>query len=200
MKKNTKEDWLEFRQNILLLQGLYKQVLCFSEVYKENQKEIDDNIKEYYQFSRNNALCAFFIKTGFLIANGQPTLKTFMSHEDYNKLNSLYKNKIKTVRDGIYAHNSKSKVKQITDDDVQTLMSEIIKAAKIIDESFGEISVHYEELFGDYTIENIIPLIKSKNELFALKKEILEKGGKAQVEFNISTNGKFKIIEILENK
>lgn len=131
------EDWRKFREEILQLVILYKQIKEYSDFDESKIKYI----KSFFHLSRNNAISTFFIKVGFLIKNGSPTLHDFLSDEDFLELFKIYNPKVQKIRDKVYAHNSKAVLPpnfRITNDDVDEVYSKIISLAKKMDSSFGE--------------------------------------------------------------
>ena len=194
MKKelNGKTEWQEFRNEILELVILYQHVKEFSEFDK---KKID-YIKNFFYSSKKQAITSFFIKVGFLLNNGTPSLKNFMPIEDYNTLYQLYKSKIKSVRDFIFAHNLKQKIdKKFTlfNEDIDNLYTKIISSAKEIDKRFNE-NWSYDFVHNADGIKSIESLIDDVLELENLKDQLLNTSLNAKVELVITT-GKIKIIE-----
>lgn len=188
-----KEDWLEFRNEIIELVILYHQVKEYLEFDKDNI----EYIKSFFHLSKKQAITAFFIKVGFLVTDGSPTLKNFLGKEDYDELMKIYISKVGLVRDKLYAHNAKTdrKMKNFTlsNEDVEVLYAKIILLAKEIDEKYND-SCNYEMVSNAGGIKSIEHFIERSIELKELKQSIIEQGYKASVELSIST-GKIKIVE-----
>lgn len=175
-KFETKEDWEKFRNKILELIMIYNQVKEFSECIEKNIEQVEI-IKNYFGLARENAICAFYIKLGAIMTNGKPSLKTFLAHADYEFINKMYKNGLKDIRDKVYAHNvSTFKRESIANEKVDDLISTIIKKAKEVDEKFNEedISIYYDEIFGNDGIKSILPFIHHSKELQKIKDQLID--------------------------
>lgn len=187
------EDWQEFRKEILRLVILYHHVKEYSE-FDTNKIEY---IKSFFYLSKTHAITAFFIKVGFLVTNGRPTLKNFLSVRDYNELIQIYNSKVGLVRDKLYAHNAKSDVKMknftLSNDDVEEMYAKIISSAQDIDKKFDDVFI-YEFVSNADGIKSIESMIDDSIELEKLKDALMECDFKANVELGIMS-GKIKIVE-----
>lgn len=186
-----KEDWQEFRKEILELVMLYNQVKEYSDFTKDKI----EYIKSLFFLSQRNAITAFFIKVGFLVTDGVPSLKNFLSKESIDELIVLYNKKVGLVRNKIYAHNAKSdKIMNgfsLSNEDVEEVYYKIISLAQEIDRKHNDLKV-YEFISNADGIKSIEHLIQDSMELTELKKKIRSKGFKSNVELEIMT-GKIKI-------
>lgn len=195
MAKNVygKEDWLDFRNEILDLVILYNQIKEYSE-FDKNKIEF---IKSFFYLSKRNAITAFFIKVGFLVTNGLPTLKNFLSKEDYDKIIQIYNLKVGLVRDKWYAHNVKSgkQMKNFTlsNDDVEEIYTKIISLAQEIDKSYDDM-LCYDFVANSDGIKSIESIINDSIELDNLKDDLMECDFKGNVELGIMS-GKIKFLE-----
>jgi hypothetical protein len=189
----NKEDWQEFRKEVLELVILYCQV----KEYSTFDKDKIEYVKSFFYISQRNAITAFFIKVGFLVTNGTPTLKNFISKETYDDLILLYNKKVGLVRDKMYAHNAKSDKKMkdfsLSNEDVEEVYSKIISLAQEIDEKYDD-RYAYEFINNAEGIKSISYYIERSIELDSLKKSIRDLGYKASVELSITT-GKIKIVD-----
>lgn len=186
-----KEDWQEFRKEIFELVILYNQV----KEYSCFDKDKIEFVKSFFYLSQRNAITSFFIKVGFLITDGIPTLKNFIPKDTYGVLISLYNKKVGLVRNKIYAHNAKSdKIMNgfsLSNEDVEEVYYKIISLAQEIDRKHNDLKV-YEFVLNTDGIKSIEHLIQDSMELTELKKNIRNKGFKSNVELEIMT-GKIKI-------
>lgn len=181
-KTYSKEDWFEFRKEILELVMLYKQIKEFTN-FDINKIEL---IESFFHLSRKNAITSFYIKLGFLMSNGKPTFKDFLSHEDFNDLNGTYKLKLKDIRDKVYAHNAKSQLPsslQILNEDVDLLYTMIISYAEKIDQKYEE-TFYYHDVINSEGIRSIEYFISNSIKYNELQEELLNIGNKAEVEMN----------------
>lgn len=192
-KEFDKEDWQEFRKEILELVILYHHVKEYSEF------DIDkiEYIKSFFHLSKKQAITAFFIKVGFLVTNGSPTLRNFLEKEDYDELIKVYISKVGLVRDKLYAHNAKTdgKMKNFTlsNEDVEELYTYIISSAQAVDNKFDDRFL-YDFVHNADGIKSIESIIDDTIELDTLKQDLRAHDFKANVELEIMT-GKIKIVE-----
>lgn len=188
-----KTEWQEFRNEILELVILYHHV----KEYSEFDKYKIEYIKSFSHLSKKHAITSFFIKVGFLVTHGRPTLKDFLSKEEHNELMLIYNSKVGLVRNKLYAHNAKTdknlKNFTLSYEDVEELYSKIISSAKQIDKK-QEDSFVYDFVYNADGIKSIESLIDYSIELDKLKDELMEHGFKANVELGIM-DGKIKIVE-----
>lgn len=196
VKKNYgKEDWIEFRNEILDLVSLYHQVKEFS-AFDKNKIQF---IESFFYLSKRNAITAFFIKVGFLISNGTPTFKDFLSEDTYSELFKIYDPKIKTLRDKYYAHNVKTheslKNLNLANDDVEELYAKIISSAQEIDKKYEDAFV-YDFVVNSDGIKSIESIIDDSNELDILKDALALSANnfRANVEMDMISS-KIKIVE-----
>lgn len=193
-KEISKEGWQEFRNEILELVILYHHVKEYADFDKEKIKYFES----FFHLSRKQAITSFFIKVGFLISNGSPTLKDFLLADDYSGLLNLYKPKVKQVRDFWHSHNLKSKLPlnfTISNGDIEVVYSKIISLAQEIDKKYND-SYNYEMVSNAGGIKSIEHLIERSIELNDLKKSLLEQNFKAKVELEIMS-GKINILGAL---
>lgn len=188
-----KEDWIEFRKEVLDLVILYQQV----KEYAEFDRNKIGFIESFFYLSKRNAITAFFIKVGFLVTSGRPTLKDFVSDENYNELIRIYNSKVGLVRDKLYAHNAKTdgKMKNFTlsNEDIDELYTKIISSAQGIDNKFDDRFI-YDFVHNADGIKSIESFIDDSIELDALKDALMTRHFKANVELEIMS-GKIKIVE-----
>lgn len=180
-----KEDWEIFRGHVLDLVILYKHVKEFAFFDVEKLQYIPS----FFFLSQKNAITSFYIKLGFLLSNGKPTFKNFLSHDDYNDLNGIYKSKLKDIRDKVYAHNIKTELPddfRISDDDVDLLYSKIISFAEALDEKYDDI-YNYDFVGNTDGIKSIEPFIQSSIELDIIQSALIENGYKGTFELNLRT-------------
>lgn len=183
-------EWKEFRNEILDLVNLYHHVKEYADFDTDKIKYIE----RFFHLSRKQAITSFFIKVGFLISNGTPTLKDFLSYDDYNELFRLYESKVKKICDLLYAHNLKSKLPlnyTLSNSDVEEMYAKIIATAKTIDQNFEE-PYSYDFVLNADGIKSIESLIDRTIELKKLKDELIKSNFKAKVELGIY-DGKIKI-------
>ena len=191
-----KEGWNEFRKEILQLVMLYKQV----KEYTDFDKTKINYIKTFFYLSRDNAIASFFIKVGFVISDGSPTLRNFLSTEEMLELLNVYQPKVQLIRDKVYAHNNKTKFPRtfkLTNDDVDEVYNKIISLSQQIDSRFEE-SYIYEWINGYEGIKSLEHIIESSNKYHELHEQILANGLKAYVEMSI-TSGELKISQKLND-
>ncbi len=184
------DDWRKFREEILQLVILYKQIKEYTDF--DESKIV--YIKSFFHLSRNNAISAFFIKVGFLIKNGSPTLHDFLSEEDFLELFKIYTPKVQKIRDKVYAHNNKAVLPpdfRITNEDVEEVYSKIISLAEKMDSSYGE-SFLYDFVTGADGIKSIESLIDDSNKWHELINKLLENDFNVNIEMDIRT-GELKI-------
>jgi hypothetical protein len=193
IKEFDKEDWKEFRNEILELVILYNHVKEYSD-FDKNKIEY---IKSFFHLSRKQAITSFFIKVGFLVTDGSPTLKNFLGKEDYDELMKIYISKVGLVRDKLYAHNAKTdgKMKNFTlsNGDVEELYTNIISSAQAVDNKFDD-RFHYDFVHNTDGIKSIESYIADSIELDTLKHALRTHDFKANVELEIMS-GKIKIVE-----
>ncbi|MEX1192430.1 MAG: hypothetical protein WEA99_10695 [Brumimicrobium sp.] len=193
-RKYTKKDWEEFRKEILDLVILYNHVNEYSQFTKD-QIEI---IQSFYFLSRKQAIGSFYIKLGLIIdkSNGNTCLFNFLDHDRYESLRMLYKEKVKIIRDNLFAHHNLKKAKQvdqITNEEIDFLFNEIIKSAEIIDKKFND-PFHYSFVSNSDGIKSLIPIINESFELGKLKNELIENDFKGRVELGIQ-DGKIRLLK-----
>jgi hypothetical protein len=187
-----KSDWQEFRKEILELVILYHHVKEFSEFDKDKI----EYIKSFFYLSKKQAITAFFIKVGFLITQGTPTLKNFLGKEDYDELMKIYTSKVGLVRDKLYAHNAKTDKKMtnfsLSNNDMEDMYGKIISSAQDIDKKFEDTCI-YSFVYNSDGIKSIESLIANCIELRNLKSELRKHNYKALVELGIM-DGKINIL------
>lgn len=185
-----KTEWLEFRHEIIELVILYHHVKEYAEFDKEKIKYVE----RFFHLSRKQAITSFFIKVGFLMSYGTPSLKDFLL-DDYDELFQLYDSKVKKNRDLLHAHNLKTKLPAnytLSNNDVEELYAKIIAASKMIDKNFDE-SYKYEFVSSADGIKSIESLIDRNIELKNLKDELIKSNFKATIELGI-LDGKIKMV------
>lgn len=192
-KEFSKEDWQEFRKEVLDLVILYNHV----KEYAEFDKNKIEYINSFFHLSRKQAITSFFIKVGFLVTDGSPTLKNFLGKEDYDELMKIYFSKVGLVRDKLYAHNAKTdgKMKNFTlsNEDVEELYTNIISSAQAVDNKFDDRFL-YDFVHNADGIKSIESYIADSIELDTLKHALRTHDFKAKVELEIMS-GKIKIVE-----
>lgn len=190
-----KAEWQEFRNEILDLVTIYHQV----KEYSEFDKDKIEHIKSFFHLSKKQAITSFFIKVGFLLKNGAPTFKDFITTEHYNTLFQLYDSKIKSVRDYLFAHNLKQKLDEnftLSNKDIDDLYATFISTAKEIDQRFEDPWI-YDFVHNADGIKSIESLIDDSIELHNLKSALVQNDFKANVELEIM-NGKIIILDAKE--
>ncbi|WP_300665170.1 hypothetical protein [Fluviicola sp.] len=190
-KEYEKEDWQIFRGEILELVILYNQI----KEYSDFDKDLAKHIKSFFFLSRNNAIAAFFIKVGFVLEDGTPTLRNFLSEEDILELLDSYRPKIKRIRDKFYAHNNKASVASVklTNEEVDELYNKIISKCQKIDDKYDD-SYVYSFVGNSEGIKSIKHIIEASNELFDLKESVIATNLEATLKMDRLT-GKFHISE-----
>jgi hypothetical protein len=189
-----KEGWSEFRKEILQLVMLYKQV----KEYTDFDKTKINCIKTFFYLSRDNAIASFFIKVGFVISDGSPTLRNFLSTEEMLELLNVYQPKVQLIRNKVYAHNNKTKLPRtfkLTNNDVEEVYNKIISLSQQIDSRFEQ-SYIYEWINGYEGIKSLEHIIESSNKYHELHEQVRANGLKAYVEMSI-TSGELKIFQKL---
>lgn len=188
-----KAEWKEFRNEILELVILYHHV----KEYSEFDKDKIDYIKSFFHLSKKQAITAFFIKVGFLVTDGSPTLGNFLGKEDYDELMKIYNSKVGLVRNKLYAHNAKTdgKMKNFTlsNEDVEELYTKIISHAQAIDNNIED-QFLYDFVNNADGIKSIESFIDDSIELYNLKRNLRDGEFKANIELGIM-DGKIKIVE-----
>jgi hypothetical protein len=188
-----KAEWQEFRNEILEMVILYHHVKEFSEFDKDKI----EYIKSFFHLSKKQAITAFFIKVGFLVTDGTPTLRNFLGKEDYDELMKIYISKVGLVRDKLYAHNAKTDEKMtnfsLSNKDIEEMYCKIISSARDIDKKFDDLMI-YDFVSNADGIKSIEALIDVSIEMDKLKDELMEHGFRSNVELGIM-NGKIKIVE-----
>ena len=192
-RMGTKKEWEEFRKEILELVILYKLVNEYSSLSDKHIKLIGS----FYYSSRKNTVKAFYIQLGFILSNGCPTLKNFVSPEEFSSLYELYKKrKLKEIRDKRITHNLKTKIKQqepLSQDDVDLVFNKVIEVSKQVDEEFND-PFHYDSVLNGEGIKSLIPLIENSIKLIDLENQILNNDFKASVEMDV-VSGEIKLIK-----
>jgi hypothetical protein len=194
-KEYGKAEWQEFRNEVLELVILNHHV----KEYSEFDKDKIEYIKSFFHLSKKQTITAFFIKVGFLLTDGRPTLKDFLSKEEHDELMLIYNSKVGLVRNKLYAHNAKTdkKMKNVTlsNEDVEELYSKIISSAKDIDKKFDDL-MFYDFVSNADGIKSIESFIACSIELRNLKSALIKNDFKANVELGIM-DGKIKIVDVL---
>lgn len=186
-KEYGKEDWQTFREEIFELVVLYNQI----KEYSKFDIELAKYIKSFFISSKNNAIAAFFIKVGFVLADGTPTLRNFLSEEDILELLESYRPKIQLIRDKFYAHNNKHVVAslKLTNEEVDELYNKIISKCQKIDDKYEDPWV-YSFVGNSEGIKSIEHIIRASNELFELKESVIATNLEASLKMDRLT-GKF---------
>ena len=188
-----KAEWKVFRKEILELVILYHHV----KEYSEFDKDKIEYIKSFFLLSKKQAITAFFIKVGFLVTSGSPTIRNFHIKDDYDELMKIYNSKVGLVRDKLYAHNAKTDVKMknftLSNEEVEELYTKIITLAKDIDKEFDDYFT-YDFVHNVDGIKSIESFIDDSIELINLKKQIRYAGYQATANLGIM-DGKIKISE-----
>ena len=176
LKKNrTKEDWNEyFLNHVLKVFMLYEQITDFSSF----NPEYYPYIKNYFVLSRDNTICAFFMKLGSLMNNGTELLSNYINNDEQQKmfddLLEKYKNGFIDVRDGLYAHNIPERLKDISisNSDIEDILN-ILKAICVsISNSYDNKTQFTYNSIGNDGIKKIEPFIKRFIEDYKFKEEI----------------------------
>lgn len=184
MKEYGREDWQIFRKEILELVMLYSQLKEYANFNRNMIKQIES----FFYLSHNNTIASFFIKFGFILDDGTPTLRNFLSKEDIDELRQSYEPKIKRRRDKFYAHNNKSSLASlnISTDEIDELYNKIISKCEKIDLMYNE-PYQYSRVHGAEGIQSIEYLIENSNKFFDLQEKLIANDFEATVKLDIQS-------------